>query len=109
MKWYEFDQNNSGGSFHAPAIRLYVEAESKEVACARASAHGVYFDGIDAGIDCSCCGDRWMRPYRAEDDRPEPEYERSASTTYPLWAREAGIPLAMWVHADGTIEKEDAK
>ena len=27
---------------------------------------GLYFDGVEQGMDCSCCGDRWYRAW--EDD-----------------------------------------
>ena len=31
---------------------------------------GVYFDGCDIGLDCSCCGDRWS-DYADEIDLTE--------------------------------------
>jgi len=60
MPWYHFHQNNSGGSFIGPES-IYIEAESSHGANFIAGAHGIYFDGLDAGIDCDCCGDRWSR------------------------------------------------
>lgn len=66
--FYEFRQNNSGGSFELDKKRgistlVIVEADSKEDACRRAERIGIYFDGCESGIDCSCCGDRWSEPY----------------------------------------------
>lgn len=64
--FYEFRQNNSGGSFNTKMpLYMWIEASSKEEACAIAEEHGVYFDGVDEGMDCPCCGDRWYRPWRS--------------------------------------------
>lgn len=64
--FYEFHQNNPGGFFDKNMPRyLWIEASSKDEACEIAEEHGVYFDGIDEGIDCPCCGDRWYRPWRS--------------------------------------------
>ena len=62
MNFYEFGQNNSGGSFTVDAKlchRLYIEAESHRMANAKLEDLGGYFDGCSTGNDCSCCGDRW--------------------------------------------------
>jgi len=63
-KFYEFDQNNSGGRFHiddkaglGPSV--WIEATSLGDAIHRAMDIGIYFDGCDSGRDCRCCGDRW--------------------------------------------------
>ena len=59
MKWYEYSQNNSGGSFDVDddvCHRLFIEAERPEFANIIAQDKGVYFGG---GGDCPCCGDRW--------------------------------------------------
>ena len=62
MKFYEFSQNNSGGYFDVDekiCHRLFIEAESEGEAIKKAEIIGVYFDGVDNGMDCECCGDRW--------------------------------------------------
>jgi hypothetical protein len=62
MKFYEFSQNNTGGYFDVDAQvchRLFIEADSARAAKQKALDLGVYFDGIDKGMDCPCCGDRW--------------------------------------------------
>lgn len=59
---YEFRQNNSGGAFVINRnldINLWIEADSPEDANKTAQSIGVYFDGCEIGVDCSCCGDRW--------------------------------------------------
>lgn len=73
-KFYEYDQNNSGGYFESPAWLVYVEADSAEEADQIAERHGLYFDGVDSRKDCECCGDRWWRAskYGEYDDLPPP-------------------------------------
>jgi hypothetical protein len=63
-KFFTFGQNNSGGGFHFDAKRgithnVIVEATDTEHAIARAEQIGLYWDGVDYGKDCECCGDRW--------------------------------------------------
>lgn len=60
MKYYTFDQNNSGGVFEGPHY-VIIQAPSAQVANVLAEDHGVYFDGCESGQDCDCCGDRWYR------------------------------------------------
>jgi hypothetical protein len=62
QKFYEFTQNNTGGSFVTDfqvCHRLLIEANSAEEANIKAESMGVYFNGVDEGYDCPCCGDRW--------------------------------------------------
>jgi hypothetical protein len=63
-------QNNSGGSFIGSKV-IIIEANSVEEANSIAESHGIYFDGVDTGADCECCGDRWRRAYDMTDI---PEY-----------------------------------
>ncbi len=65
-KFYTYNQNNSGGSFcndDKAGISEYVciEALNAQDANNRAEGIGIYFDGCDSGMDCSCCGDRWYK------------------------------------------------
>lgn len=67
--YYEFRQNNSGGSFIVDnnlAEFVFVEAPNADMANYLAENIGVYFDGVDNEYDCPCCGDRWTRA--DEDD-----------------------------------------
>ena len=62
MKIYEYNQNNSGGSFVVDSKlchRLYIEANYQSDADEIAEEMGVYFNGCDDDMDCPCCGDRW--------------------------------------------------
>jgi hypothetical protein len=73
--FYLFNQNNSGGSFDfdkASGITHYVivEADTEESAITKAEQIGLYWDGVENGMDCECCGDRWCR-YTTGTDTPE--------------------------------------
>ena len=62
MNFYEFGQNNSGGSFTINdklCHRVYIEAESHRMANSKLEDLGGYFDGVENDRDCDCCGDRW--------------------------------------------------
>lgn len=101
-KFFNFSQNNSGGSFHVDDERgigpeLWIEATDYHHANARAEQIGLYWDGVDAGIDCSCCGDRWhpaWDPYQGlPSPAPDPEYD--------FWWHDT-----IYVHRlDGSVEK----
>lgn len=62
--FYTFRQNNSGGKFEIDkSIKHYiiVEADNAKEANTFAEYLGIYFDGVEDGYDCPCCGDRWSR------------------------------------------------
>lgn len=42
---------------------MVIEAHDTIHANARAEEIGLYFDGIEKGWDCECCGDRCYRAY----------------------------------------------
>ncbi|WJN62768.1 hypothetical protein [Streptomyces phage phiScoe15] len=116
MPFFEYNQNNSGGSFHIDpeagiSTVVIVEADTAKQADAKAEEIGLYFDG--AG-DCDCCGDRW---YSAQGwgfgDEPEgdavpsiygePVSDIDFSSSYrSRWAD--GAP-EVYVHfASGTVQ-----
>jgi len=67
MRWFSFRQNNSGGTFVQDEdvdIHVFIEADDAIHANEYAKLHGIYFDGVSKGRDCSCCGDRW---YEVDD------------------------------------------
>jgi hypothetical protein len=76
-KFWEFRQNNSGGSFDFDKSAgithfVFIEAPSMDEAIIRAEAIGLYWDGCDTGRDCPCCGDRWSTPWSDDaDDEPK--------------------------------------
>lgn len=62
MKFWEISQNNSGGSFDVDSKvchRMIIEAETEEQATQIAEDLGCYWNGVEDGRDCECCGDRW--------------------------------------------------
>jgi len=66
--WYEYRQNDSGGSFdYSDYVSIYVLIEASSVAEANSKAEsiGIYFNGCAEGRDCDCCGDRWDEGYEA--------------------------------------------
>lgn len=76
LKFFKFNQNNSGGRFHIDDENgigpdVWIEAHSADEANSIAESMGIYFDGIDDGRDCSCCGDRWYRVWN-ESGRDTP-------------------------------------
>lgn len=73
MAFHTFSQNNSGGTWKLGDLITYyviVEADSAQEANNRAQDLGIYFYGVDAGIDCECCGDRWSPAYDNGDADP---------------------------------------
>lgn len=62
LLYYTFSQNNSGGRFIVDDnIDAYViiQAQNPEEASVLAEKVGIYFNGVESGQDCDCCGDRW--------------------------------------------------
>lgn len=62
--WYEYSQNNSGGTHVYDDNRglsewVFIEADSAKEADEHAESIGIYFNGVDDDMDCDCCGDRW--------------------------------------------------
>jgi hypothetical protein len=107
--FFDFDQNNSGGGFDFDAEagithHVIIEADSAEEANERARELGLYFDGVENGPDCDCCGDRWYEAHGEGDDvptvygTPVTEYE-----ALMLWAPK-GTPEIFIHYADGRIE-----
>lgn len=98
-KFFEFDQNNSGGNFVIDDERglgpsVWIEAADADSANAKAENIGIYFDGCQYGRDCDCCGDRWHRAWReGADELPTTNTARGWHDT-------------VYVHMlDGTIKR----
>ena len=105
MPFFTFMQNNSGGSFdHQPesgiGYAVAIEAETADEANAKAQLVGIYFDGVSAGRDCDCCGDRWDKAW--EDDGDDEPLMHGK----PLVG---GWGISSYIHyADGRIEERAA-
>lgn len=74
MKKFVYTQNNSGGYYDTPewtgpddrggveGFNVWVMAPTPTKANDLAQEYaGIYFYGVEKGIDCECCGDRWDR------------------------------------------------
>ena len=108
MLFYEFDQNNTGGTWVADedlGYKVFIEAEESSGAIDKALDIGIYFDGCRVGNDCPCCGDRWHEPYGAGEEAPtyygEP-LPRTESNGFGFW----GLPIVVH-YADGTRKYYD--
>jgi len=65
MKFFDYNQNNSGG-VDCGYKYVIVEAVDHKDADERvliSNEVDVYFDGCRDGKDCPCCGDRWSRQW----------------------------------------------
>ena len=71
MNFYEFNQNNSGGSFEVDdklCHRLIIEAKNYE------EAENIAFSlGVEFNTGCSCCGDRWHAGDKVELEKYKKE------------------------------------
>lgn len=72
LKFFAFRQNNSGGTFDHDAeagigMTVFVQAVDSAHAEARGELIGLYFNGVNEGRDCGCCGDRWYGSDDGED------------------------------------------
>lgn len=105
-KFYEFRQNNSGGSFdfdhtRGVSVHVIIEATSKDDAVHRAGNIGLYFDGSG---DCDCCGDRWSEPW-TDDSTDVPSIYGTPLSECDFQAKWSGEDPMAYVHyLDGSIE-----
>lgn len=90
MSIYLFFQTNSGGRFIPPAICVFVEAEDVHEATMLAQDSGVYFHGVNDGVDCDCCGDRWHEVGEPLDlsEYPQNDPVTYYKEMYEMWADE---------------------
>lgn len=97
MTFFRFDQNNTGGFYMEPAKFLFVEADNDLEAESIALEHGVYFDGVDKGIDCECCGDRW---YGVSEECETPTIWRNPAEEYEDFFKDEDIPTYKIIRKD---------
>jgi hypothetical protein len=109
LKFFTFNQNNSGGSFTFDAERgistvVIVQAVDWQEANYRAGRIGLYFDGYG---DCRCCGDRWSEQWGVEGTDTPTVYGASiaewvADKYFTKW-QAPSEPEAFIHFADGRI------
>ncbi len=83
MTFYIWDQNNSGGSFRTNdklCHRVCIEADSYKEAESKALDMGVYYNGVEGGQDCECCGDRWSKGNKVKLPADYSEYDYDKKT-----------------------------
>jgi hypothetical protein len=100
MPFFHFDQNNSGGGYDADenvAQLVVIEAPNANAANIIAQEIGIYFDGIDNGMDCECCGNRWSRAYDGEGESAPNEGRIAMHSSW----KSQGNPYAFVHFADG--------
>lgn len=109
-QFYLFVQNNSGGQFivdETEGIGEYViiEAYSSVEANDIAEKKGIYFNGCDDGVDCSCCGDRWHQVDDSDADDVPSIYGTPVQEATKSYARSV-----VYIHyLNGHIEKVTLK
>ena len=85
-------QNNSYGVYEDidqfSAVYLAIETDREYDAIDIAIDNGVYFRGVERGIDCPCCGDRWYNYFERFDRLP---------TKHPL-----GVGESLVIFEDGS-------
>lgn len=112
LQWFSYHQNNSGGDFIVDeddliAPYVIIQATDGEDANRRALMHGLYFDGIEKGRDCECCGDRWYAVWRDDEGMGEPTaytHEPLEETVDGYWFAKPGDLVAVVVHVSGQVD-----
>lgn len=66
MNFYLFSQNSSGGSYKGPHFVIVKSRDLNDAVYYAKKYCGIYFNGVENGLDCECCGDRWDIPYSDE-------------------------------------------
>jgi len=104
MSFFLYHQRDSYGAWfldfaHGIGHNVIIEAPDAATANSIAEDRGLYFHGVAAGVDCSCCGDRWTE---ATDEvgtsRPEIDGEEV------VFSHRGEICTGAFVHyLDGTI------
>lgn len=101
--FFTFTQNNSFGTFVEDDNLdefVIIEAESADEANHIAESIGIYFDGVEKGIDCPCCGDRWYTVSDG-DGKEKPEIYGKSPPVHPY------SYAYIIYYKNGTIDKRD--
>jgi len=122
--FFHFRHNNSGCSFtynDIVAINVIVEASDADAANIIAQRIGIYFNGVDDGPDCPCCGDRWSTVYGEGTETPK-IYDGDVNTINKYdeyWVRDGepychvyylnGDKVTYYRNGDKSIKKESHK
>lgn len=106
--FYTFNQNNSGGSFIIDSVSapyVIIEASCANQANELAEIMGLYFNGVDEGMDCECCGDRWYPMWDDERGTEKPEvYGSEPSKVKRVCVPDGAVNVRVF-YQDGTREE----
>ena len=103
--FYHFNQNNSGGWYHNNkdlCHHVIIEAENAAEANELAESIGIYFNGVEDNLDCSCCGDRWCPVWGQGDDEPL-IYGTRPAAAYTEYFAEPGEVFCRVFYLDGNV------
>lgn len=104
--FFAFRQNNSGGSFRVDSKVtqfVIIEANDANHANSIAESIGIYFDGCEKDIDCSCCGDRWYRT-NDYDGKDKPLLYGEDPSKYKSMFVDKGEPYCYVRYLDRTVK-----
>lgn len=103
--FFTYHQNNSYGRFDYDydkgiSRNVIVEADTANVANARAEDIGLYFDGEG---DCHCCGTRWSDAWGDTEGTPSPQCYGTPAANELAWYHDRdGMEWEGFIHfADG--------
>lgn len=98
MPIYEYRQNNTGGTFvnnEQVSICVLIVADNVWEANHIADTIGIYFNGVQAGRDCACCGDRWSDPHEHKTTLEELLAEKRDDYGYSFYK---GLSVQIYDH-----------
>lgn len=61
---------------------VLIQANSAGEADSIAEDVGLYFNGVEKGSDCECCGDRWIRAWNDSGDDVPSDYGTPLTEDY---------------------------
>lgn len=101
LKWFEFDQNNSGGYY----VEDNVQGATVFVQAASATEATLFiWDQLNHSY-CRCCGERWSEPWNDDDGKDFPaKFDNPIFQTEndePNWYSGSSVVLHFY---DGHIE-----
>ena len=102
--FYHFNQNNSGGRWQIDGKlchHVIIEAANATEANGLAEELGIYFNGVEDGCDCECCGDRWHSVWG--QGKAEPLIYVDHPATYNDCFAEPGEVFCRVFYLDGRV------
>jgi len=105
--FYTYHQNNSGGSFNVNdrvCPYVIIQAVSPRDADRRAEDIGIYFNGVNEGNDCPCCGDRWIEAWEDGTDQPLIYGQEPQNAELHKWVKEGEVWCRIY-YLDGIIKE----